>query len=252
MRLRLIRHATLVLDYAGRRLLVDPMLAAAGELPPIEGTPNPRPNPLVELPCAASEPLEGLDGMLVTHLHFDHFDDPAAALLPRALPLLCQPPDVGYLKSREGFEAVLPVAERLSWEGIAVTRTGGRHGSGALAEAMAPVSGFVLAAPGEPALYVAGDTVWCEELRDALDAHRPGVVVLNAGGARFLQGDPITMTAQEVVAVAEHAPQARIVVDHMEAIDHCLLTRAELRAAVDAAGVGERVAIPADGESLDL
>jgi hypothetical protein len=35
-----------------------------------------------------------------------------------------------------------------------------------------------------------------------------------------------------------------------EAVDHCPLSRADLREAVDAAGVGERVAIPADGERL--
>ena len=39
---------------------------------------------------------------------------------------------------------------------------------------------------------------------------------------------------------------------HLEALNHCPLTRAELRAAVDEAGVGDRVAIPADGETLRL
>ncbi|MFL5817327.1 MAG: MBL fold metallo-hydrolase [Conexibacter sp.] len=252
MRLQLIRHATLVLELAGRRLLIDPMLADAGTLPPIEETPNQRPNPLVAMPVPAAELLDGLDGLLVTHLHHDHYDDAAGALLPRDLPLLCQPSDVGFLQSREGFLAALPVEDARDWEGIAVTRTGGRHGTGEIGDLMAPVSGFALAAPGEPVLLVAGDTVWCDELVAALDAHRPDVVVLNAGGARFLEGDPITMTAQDVVAVAEAVPQARLVVVHLEAINHCLLTRAELRAAVDSAGVGERVAIPADGEALDF
>jgi hypothetical protein len=34
--------------------------------------------------------------------------------------------------------------------GITVARTSGRHGTGKIAEQMAPVSGFVLRAPGEP------------------------------------------------------------------------------------------------------
>jgi hypothetical protein len=41
-----------------------------------------------------------------------------------------------------------------------------------------------------------------------------------------------------------------VVAVHLEALNHCLLSRAELRAAVDEAGVGERVVIPGDGETL--
>ena len=82
-----------------------------------------------------------------------------------------------------------------------MTRTGGRHGTGAIAEMLAPVSGFVLRAEGEPTVYVAGDTIWCDEVRDAIDAHAPDVVVVNASGARFNEGDPIVMTVDDVAAV---------------------------------------------------
>jgi L-ascorbate metabolism protein UlaG (beta-lactamase superfamily) len=57
--LTLVRHATLVLEYGGRHLLVDPMLGDEGTAPPIEDSPNQRNNPLVPLPfpaAAASEP----------------------------------------------------------------------------------------------------------------------------------------------------------------------------------------------------
>jgi len=42
MRLRLIRNATLRIDYAGRRLLLDPMLDPAGARGPVANTPNDR------------------------------------------------------------------------------------------------------------------------------------------------------------------------------------------------------------------
>ena len=93
MELTLVRSATLLVDMAGRRLLVDPMLAAAGATGPIAGTPNPRPNPLVDLPRPAEEVVERLDAVLVTHLHNDHFDAAAAALLDGRVPLACQPSD---------------------------------------------------------------------------------------------------------------------------------------------------------------
>ncbi len=246
MRLRLIRHATLLLELAGRRLLVDPMLDPAGARPPVANTPNDRRNPLCELPEPPEVIAGRLDAVLVTHLHADHMDETAVDLLPKGVPLLCQPPDEGVLRDR-GFADVRPVADALELDGITVARTGGRHGTGEIADALAPVSGFVLTAAGEPSLYVAGDTVWCDEVAAALDAHAPDVVVVNAGGARFTRGDPITMTAGDVLAVAAHAPAARIVAVHCEAINHCLETRADLHQRLRAEGIADRVTVPEDG-----
>jgi L-ascorbate metabolism protein UlaG (beta-lactamase superfamily) len=170
------------------------------------------------------------------------------ALEPRT-PLACQPPDEPALRER-GFTDVRPVRGGIDLCGIGVARTEGRHGTGRIGEAMGPVSGFVLRAAGEPALYVAGDTIWCDEVDDALAEHAPDVVVVNAGAARFLEGDPIIMDAEGVIETARAAPRATVVAVHLEALNHCPLRRSELRAAVDEAGVGGRVLIPVDGETV--
>ena len=139
----------------------------------------------------------------------------------------------------------MPAGGPVEWEGLTIHRTGGRHGrDDAWSRASAPVSGFVVAADGEPTLYVAGDTVWCDEVAEAIAAHSPDWIVVNAGGARFLEGGTITMEAADVVAVAEAAPGARVVAVHMEAINHCLETRAALAAALAEAGVGRARADP--------
>ena len=48
MRLTLVRHATVLIDIAGTRILVDPAVDPAGSQPPVDGTPMPSTNPLVE------------------------------------------------------------------------------------------------------------------------------------------------------------------------------------------------------------
>jgi L-ascorbate metabolism protein UlaG (beta-lactamase superfamily) len=240
VKLTLVRHATLLVELDGRRVLVDPMLGAAGAYPPIENTPAPRRNPLVPLPAVALEPL---DAIVVTHLHNDHYDPTAAETLPKDLPVYTQPPSAAALVE-DGFSDVRPVEDELDWDGVAVSRTGGRHGRGEIADELGPVSGFVFRAAKQPALYVAGDTIWCDEVAEALERHRPDVAVVNAGAARFLDSDQITMDADDVRRVVEAVP--RVVAVHMEAVNHCLLTRAELQAAVPEA------LVPADGETLDL
>jgi L-ascorbate metabolism protein UlaG (beta-lactamase superfamily) len=252
MRYTLIRNAAAMLEFGGSRFLIDPALDPAGARPPVPNTPNQRRNPLVELPASWETLVADPDALIVTHLHQDHFDETSAAKLSRDLPLLGQPEDVDRLRER-GFRDLRPIERETTVGNVTITRTAGHHGTGAIGKAMAPVSGFVFATPGEPTVYVAGDTIWCEEVAAAIADHRPDVIVVNASGARFLEGDPIVMTAEDVATVHATAPEALIVVVHLEAINHCLETRAHYREALPQLGVDmSRIRIPADGETVSL
>lgn len=252
MQIRLLRHATLVVMLNDLKLLVDPMLSPAGAMDPVANATSQRRIPLVDLPLddAALEQLLGeIDGVLVTHIHRDHWDARAAALLDKALPILCQPEDAALIRD-QGFTQVLPIDGEYGWRGLRIARTGGRHGTGEIGQKMGPVSGFVLRCAAEPSLYIAGDTIWCPEVADALAAHQPAIAVLNAGAAQFLTGDPITMATADVVQVCNAAPGTQLVAVHMGAINHCLLTRDDLREQLRTAGRLDRVTIPHDGEQI--
>ena len=246
MRIQLVRNATLLITLGGQRLLVDPMFDAAGTRPSVDGSPHPRPNPLVELPLPADELLREVDAVLVTHLHTDHFDGTAARVIANRFRVLCQPGDADKLR-RRGVSNVQVVEERTSVGGVYVWRTSGRHGVGRIADKLGPVSGFVLTA-GSETVYVAGDTIWCDEVEEAIGRHRPDVVVVNAAGARFVDSEQLVMDTADVLALCAARPGVPVVAVHLEAIDHCLLTRTELRKATDHLPV----IVPEDGETLDL
>ena len=69
---------------------------------------------------------------------------------------------------------------------------------------------------------------------------------------KFPAGGPITMTAEDVAQVCRVRPAAKLIAVHMETINHCGLTRVELRRQLDAVSISEQVIIPDDGESVVL
>ena len=232
----LVRNATVLATVDETTFLVDPLFAPQGSMPPIDNTPNDRNNPLVPMPDVD----RSHDAVVVTHRHPDHFDEAAVEGLDADVPLFCQPAEEDAFVE-DGFTDVRPVEETASFDGVTLRRTPGRHGHGELAEQMGPVSGFVF--EGAETLYLAGDTVWYEPVAETLARFEPDAVVLNGGAARFNEGEPITMGVDDVTAVRE-ATDAAVAVVHMEAINHCLLTREELRAETD------DVLVPDDGERI--
>lgn len=254
MEIHFMRHATLAVSINGVNVLVDPMFSRAKSMDPIPSTPNPQRNPLVDLPLddrSLGQLMEGIEGVLVTHTHFDHWDAQARELLPKDIPVFCQPQDEQRFH-KAGFTHTKPVESEYDWKGIQIIRSGGQHGTGEIGQRMGLVSGFILRGENQPSLYVAGDTIWCLEVEQALMQHQPEVVVVNAGAAQFLTGDPITMTAEDVVQVCKRLPGARVIAVHMEAINHCLLTRRELAEKLRQVGLEAQVEIPREGERIQI
>lgn len=248
VKLTLIRSATLRVELADHTILVDPQLDPAGAREPVPNTPNPRRSPLGDLPEPAEVVVSGLDAVLVTHLHRDHFDETARQLLPHHLPLFCQPPDTERLHA-DGFTDVRPVHADATLGDILIARTDGHHGVGEIGAAMAPVSGYVLDAPGEPTLYIAGDTILCDEVRAAIAEYTPDVIVVNASAARFNEGGPIVMDNDDVVALAREVPDAQLVAVHFECVSHSTETRSDLRERLKQEGL-TNVSVPEDGSAV--
>ncbi|MFN3439289.1 MAG: MBL fold metallo-hydrolase, partial [Acidovorax sp.] len=99
----------------------------------------------------------------------------------------------------------------------------------------------------EPSVYLAGDTVLTTTVRDCLARLQPDVSVLPAGGARFDVGAEILMDAADMAEAAQLTHGA-LVVNHLEALDHCPTSRESVRALAQQGGWAHRLWVPEDGE----
>jgi L-ascorbate metabolism protein UlaG (beta-lactamase superfamily) len=248
MQLELIRNATLKVTYGGHILLIDPYFAPRHSLPSFTGR---SPNPMTELPRSIDNILQGVELVIVSHLHTDHFDAVAKERVPKTLPILCQPGDEGRIRDA-GFTNVTPLAQSITWQGLTITPRQGSHGVGPVVEKMGPVIGLTLEAAGEPTVYWAGDTVLYPPVAETIREFSPDIIVTHSCGARW-DSDLIVMDDKQTLEVSRLAPEATIVATHMEALDHATVTRQDLRQTAEAGGLGpSRLLIPVDGETLHL
>jgi L-ascorbate metabolism protein UlaG (beta-lactamase superfamily) len=255
MKLTLLRNATLVLEHGADRILVDPMLGGARSLPPFSFLRHrPMKNPTVPLPPNASELLAGITSGVVSHFrrgHLDHLDRPGVDYLrARDIEVFCGEEDSTVLR-RKGIRATVVGAVARRWSGGTIRRVAARHGHGWIGHAMGCGGGYVLCFSEGPRVYLTGDTVMTPEVRATLSNESADVVVVHAGGASLDIGAPILMTLDEVSELVELAT-GRVVAVHLEALNHCPVTRAQLATHLDARGLRSRVDIPSDGETLDF
>ena len=104
----------------------------------------------------------------------------------------------------------------------------------------------------EKTLYVMGDTVWYDELKDVFAKFAPEVVTVNAGNAQFVDGRYLIMSKDDFFEAVEVAPNAQFVATHMEGVNHLMVSRRDFREYSIEKGFSDRLSIPADGETVEF
>ena len=199
MQVRWLGHATFSIQgpRRGQRFLVDPFL---------------RNNPKFPQELTAEFFAPGaFDALLVTHTHYDHFDD--------VLPLLKGDPnlkvitqfDVGEWMKREGIPEAqiigMNTGGTVPFADVRITMVPAVHTSsvneGGVQRSLGFPIGYVLRFSNGFTIYDSGDTAVTMEMQIVRDLYRPDLVILPIG-------DFYTM-GPEQAAYAVHLLQARFV-----------------------------------------
>jgi L-ascorbate metabolism protein UlaG (beta-lactamase superfamily) len=228
---------TLLIDAAGIRLLTDPTFDDAGGSYVRTSTLHKLTGPAI--PVSA---LGHIDAVLLSHhQHADNLDTAGEGVLKKA---------TRVVTTVEGSIALGGKAFGLApWQSaeiegqhdraMLITATPARHGPPD--RASLAVVGFLLDASG--GIYVSGDTVLYEGVREVVERSHPHVAVLHLGAARVEQAgpEPLTMTAAEAVAFARMSPDSRIVPIHYEGWAHFTEGRNVIERAFANAGMSDRL-----------
>ncbi|GMG74881.1 MULTISPECIES: MBL fold metallo-hydrolase [Priestia] len=249
MKITHIRNATLLVEYGGKTFLIDPMLAKKGTYPPFPNSiRQDQNNPLVSLPLSVEEIIEGIDAVILTHLHLDHFDDAAKQALPNDIKMFVQNEEDAAVVRADGFKNVEVLTKNTVFEGIQLSKTKGEHGRGEILKRTGLVCGVVFKHKSKKTLYVAGDTVWYSAVEEEINTHQPDVIIVNGGDNQFLEGGSLVMGKEDIYEVHKVAPHATILSVHMEAVNHWALSREELKSFINEKDMASRVFVPDDGE----
>ena len=215
---------TVLIEVGGWRLLTDPTFDAPGRSYRFGwGTGSRK----LAGPAIAPDALGPIDAVLLTHDHHDDNLDPAGrALLPSAGAVITT---VSGAKRLGGGARGLADWQATTLEGagrlpIEITATPCRHGPPLSHPLVGDVIGFALRWEGQQhgALWISGDTVLYDGVREVAVRIDVGVALVHLGGVQFPVTGPLryTMTAQQAVELlGELRPQTAIPV-HYEGWAH--------------------------------
>ena len=258
MKIHQIRNATIIVTFNDKRFLIDPWLMPKDFMPGFECAMNSEVRqPRVDLPKDFDINHLPLDAVILTHFHPDHFDEFAVNALDKNIPFFVQnETDLNIIKNFE-FNDVRIVSENgTDFEGAKLFKTQCQHGRREVVKPMCEkigmpydAMGIVFKSDAEKTLYVAGDTIWCDEVRTAIDKFNPEVIVINACGATVLvgEGERLIMYIEDTKSISKYAKNSTIIASHMDTVSHLTVTRENIKSLKL-----NNVIVPDDDEILEF
>lgn len=259
MEITQIRNATIIVEYNNIKFLIDPWLGPKDYMPGFDTAINSEiRQPRVELPMSINEIVD-VDVVILTHIHPDHWDIYAEEAIDKGKLIFVQAEfDKNYLVSK-GFKNV----EILSYDGfdyknVMLYKTPCQHGRREIIKPICDKIGMPYDAMGvifknsnEKTLYVAGDTIYCDEVKDTMDKFLPDIVVLNLCGASVINGEKLIMNKQDLKEFIQDYPEATVIASHMDTVSHLTVTRKDLKEFIKVNNI-QQVLVPEDGEKIKL
>lgn len=209
--------------------------------------------PLKPLPMSVDHINEGVDAYLCSHVHLDHIglsiNGKGCERLDKNIPIYAiNRQNADYLEF-SGMKDVRILENKITFGETEIIKVSALHGT---KKPCCEACGYIFRSPNEKTLYVAGDTIWCNDVAQTISKYRPDVIITNNCAATLVDQGRLIMDDNDLAMVCASAPNAVIIASHMDNVPHATLTRKTLSKKLAQRGLTHRVLIPADGESYIL
>jgi len=236
---------TIILEIGGLRLMTDPTLDPPGEAFLINEKPA---YWKTEGPAKVS--IGKIDAVLLSHdQHGDNLDHAGGDFL-RCVPQT--------FTTKTGAERLKGDAIGLSpWASVAInsevtiTATPARHGPAGIEHISGDVIGFIVATK-QTQIYLTGDTVFYDGIKEVAEKFKPEYVFIFAGAAKPRGPFNVTMGTNDSIDTAFAFPEATIIPVHFEGWSHYTETGEMLRQSFEALGIAGRLTILNRGVKTEL
>jgi len=244
IRLTHIGTATMLLEIGSLRILTDPVFDPAGGHYFFGYGAN---SIKLTEPAIKPEDLGRIDAILLSHDHHeDNLDRAGRALLPLAGKVITTSAGGKRLKGNAiGLRAWQSTTLEVDDIKVIVTAAPAHHGTLGSHIIVGETTGFILewAKQNHGALYISGDTVWFNGLREISQRFKIGTAILHIGAAGFPVMGPLrfTLNAKEAVRVVHALKPRRVIPIHYEGWKHFKETGADAGKVFDASDVREKI-----------
>ena len=250
-----IGTATLLLEIGSLRILTDPVFdPAGGHYDFGYGTNSVK---LTE-PAISADSLGRIDAVLLSHDHHeDNLDRAGRALLPHAGTIITTSAGARRLKGDTvGLRTWQSTTLKSGDFEVKVTAVPCRHGIWGSHLIVGETTGFVLEWQGQEhgALYISGDTVWFNGLREIGERFKIETAIVHIGGVQFPIMGPIrfTLNAREAVKIVHALNPSTVIPIHYEGWKHFKENGADAKKAFDESDVKEKIYWLPLGEPVDM
>lgn len=264
MKVTYLGTASVLLDYAGQRLLTDPVFDPPGTSYSMGPAYLPARwflSTKQYVTPLSIEQLGPIDAILLSHdQHRDNLDRTGRALLYSAQvgSVVTNPAAGRRLSGKRAAVTALEAGQSSTLGDSTITAVTAQHGPRFIPQT-GQVTGFLLEAAGEPTVWISGDTVLSPELRTAAQLLRKrgvDVAIVNAGGVRFPRAPGLgramfTFDSGQFVEICTIIDPRVIIPVHRSGWTH-FQPESQLHSALDGAQLLERTRWLELGESIEV
>jgi L-ascorbate metabolism protein UlaG (beta-lactamase superfamily) len=236
---------TIILEIGGLRLMTDPTFDPAGETFMINDK-----HAYSKTEGPATTDIGKIDAVLLSHdQHGDNLDNAGREFL-KSVPKTFTT-KIGAERLKGNAVGLSPWETVVLGDKITITSTPARHGPAGSEHLTGDVTGFIVSTK-ETQIYITGDTVFYEGIKEVAEKFKPEYVFIFAGAAKPRGPFNVTMDTNDAIDTAFAFPAATIIPVHFEGWSHYTETGEMLRQSFSALGIANRLKILKAGVKTEL